>query len=163
MNLLLTPLQAVNLLYTTGTPRVFLIILFQFSIFLKKNLCCVFLSFFLFSFYTYFFLAGRGWPCLQDVEVPGPGIKPLPQEPAKLLRCQCQILNLLCHKGTPNFSVLSILHAFFHSGYIPTDSVEVPFSPHLTGICRLWSLNDGGSGRCELGPRWGFHLHLAGD
>ena len=35
------------------------------------------------------------WPHPQHVEVPGPGIKPMPQEQSRLLQCQYQILNLL--------------------------------------------------------------------
>ena len=39
------------------------------------------------------------WPHPQHVEVPGPGIEPMPQQLP--LQWQCQILNLLCHKRTP--------------------------------------------------------------
>ena len=51
----------------------------------------VFLSNQLFSFKSFF------WWCQWHVEVPGPGIKPEP------LHTQRQILNPLCHKGTPSF------------------------------------------------------------
>ena len=34
-------------------------------------------------------------------EVPGPGIKLVPQQWPKLLQWQCQVLNPLHHKGTP--------------------------------------------------------------
>ena len=40
------------------------------------------------------------WPGGQHVEVPGPGIQPLPQQWPELLRRQRQILNLLHHKRT---------------------------------------------------------------
>jgi len=39
------------------------------------------------------------WPCTWHVEVPGPGIEPLPV--TKPLQWQHQILNPLCHKRTP--------------------------------------------------------------
>ena len=41
------------------------------------------------------------WPLPQYVEVPGPGIEPVPQQPHKPLWWQRQVLNSLCHKGTP--------------------------------------------------------------
>ena len=41
------------------------------------------------------------WPLLWRAEVPRPGIKPTPQQQLELLQWQCQILNPLCHKGTP--------------------------------------------------------------
>ena len=37
------------------------------------------------------------WLCLWHMLVPGPGIKPMPQQHPKRLWWQCQILNLLCH------------------------------------------------------------------
>ena len=46
--------------------------------------------------FSYFF-----WPHPQHAEVPGPGIKPVPQQQPELLQWQCQILNLLNHTGTP--------------------------------------------------------------
>ena len=47
-------------------------------------------------FFFFFFL-----PCLQHAEVPGPGIKPMPQQQPKPLQWQHEILSPLCHKGTP--------------------------------------------------------------
>ena len=41
------------------------------------------------------------WPHVQHVEIPRPGVKPMPQHRPKLLQIQCQILNLLHHKRTP--------------------------------------------------------------
>ena len=35
-------------------------------------------------------------------EVPRPGIEPAPRQQPKPLQWQCQILNLLCHQGTPS-------------------------------------------------------------
>ena len=40
------------------------------------------------------------WPCLSHVEVPMPGIKPVPQQWPKPLQWQNQIFNLLHHKRT---------------------------------------------------------------
>ena len=37
----------------------------------------------------------------QHVEIPGPRIKSVPQQWSEPLQWQCQVLNLLCHKGTP--------------------------------------------------------------
>ena len=48
------------------------------------------------------------WLCLQHVEVPGPSIKPEPQQQPKLLQWQCQILNPLCHKRTPGQNILNV-------------------------------------------------------
>lgn len=42
------------------------------------------------------------------MEVPQPGIKPMPMEP---LQWQYRILNLLCHKGTPKNLDLAEAHA----------------------------------------------------
>lgn len=40
-----------------------------------------------------------------QVEVPQPGIEPVAQQQPKPLHCQCQILNLLCQKRTPEIVV----------------------------------------------------------
>ena len=39
------------------------------------------------------------------MEVPGPGIEPLPQHQPKLLQWQCQILNLLRQRRTPRLAI----------------------------------------------------------
>ena len=39
---------------------------------------------------------------LKHVEVPGPGIKPMPQLYPEPQQWQCQSLNPLCHQGTPH-------------------------------------------------------------
>ena len=49
------------------------------------------------------------WPSLWHVEIPKPGIKPLPWQPSKPLQRQHQILNLLHHKRTPNFLIQSFI------------------------------------------------------
>ena len=51
----------------------------------------------LFFFFFFFFF----WLHLQHMEILGPGIEPVPQQWLKLLQWQCQIFNLLCHRGTP--------------------------------------------------------------
>ena len=56
------------------------------------------------------------WLCLWHVGVPGPRIKPVPQQWPKPLQWHHQILNLLCHKGTPKsviFTSTSIYSHFF--------------------------------------------------
>ena len=50
----------------------------------------------IFSFFIF-------WPCSQHVQVPGPGIKPVPQQWPEPQQSQHLILNLLCHKGTHSF------------------------------------------------------------
>ena len=53
----------------------------------------MFLYIFIYLFLMFF------WPHLWHVEVPGPGMKPEPQlQPTPQLQ-QCQIFNLLCHRG----------------------------------------------------------------
>ena len=47
----------------------------------------------------FFFFLPRPW----HVEVPGPGIKPLPQQWPKPLQRQCQILDPLSSQDTPSF------------------------------------------------------------
>ena len=64
---------------------------------------------FLFSDFMYLFFR----PCAQHVEVPGPGIKPVPQQQPKLLYWQCWILNPLCPKGTPFISDIIALSPLF--------------------------------------------------
>ena len=41
------------------------------------------------------------WPCPRHAEVPGSGIKPMPQQWPEPQQRQCWILNLLSHQGTP--------------------------------------------------------------
>ena len=41
-----------------------------------------------------------GGPCLRHVEVPRPGIEPMPQQGSEPLQWQCLILNLPGHQGT---------------------------------------------------------------
>ena len=41
------------------------------------------------------------WLCSWHMEVSGPRLKPSPQQQPEPLQWQCQILNLLHHKGTP--------------------------------------------------------------
>ena len=60
--------------------------------------CSLLLVHLFLSFFFFFF-----WPCLQHVECPGPGIKNVPQQ------WQCQVLNPLCHQGTPVGSSCSFL------------------------------------------------------
>ena len=59
------------------------------------------------------FLSKFFWLCLLHVEIPGLGIKSLPQKWPELLQwqcqIQCQILNLLCHKGTLSLLLLLLL------------------------------------------------------
>ena len=55
-----------------------------------------------FSFF-FFFLE----PHLRHMEVPGPGIEPMPQQQLKSQKWECPILNLLSHQGTP-------FHSFFY-------------------------------------------------
>ena len=50
--------------------------------------------------YLKFMLKLFFWSCLQHIEIPGPGIKPVPQYQPKLLQWQHWILNTLCHVGT---------------------------------------------------------------
>ena len=59
------------------------------------NFCCfIFFIFYFFSFW-------EGALCPPRVAIPGPGIEPAPHQWPELLQWQCQILKLLCHKGTP--------------------------------------------------------------
>ena len=58
-------------------------------IFVQSLLC------FIFTFIFKFILGGL---CLQHVEVPGPGIKPMTKQWPKPLQWQHQILNPLCHR-----------------------------------------------------------------
>ena len=48
------------------------------------------------------------WPPLWHVEVPRPGIKPMPSQWPKLQQWQCQILNPLGHQGTPFINLFLI-------------------------------------------------------
>ena len=57
------------------------------------------------------------WPYPQHTEVPMPGIKPTPQQRPKPLQWQCQIHNLLSHKGTPYF--------FFHKSILKTNALRI--------------------------------------
>ena len=53
------------------------------------------------------------------VQVPRPGTEPTPQQWPKLLQWQHQILNLLCHKGTPGFPFLKhLLHSLDTRGFL---------------------------------------------
>ena len=69
----------------------------------KINICTLFIITFvilymketLFLFFFSFFF----WPCMQHAEVPGPRFKP------ELQQWQCQIVNLLSHKGTAGNTV----------------------------------------------------------
>ena len=56
-----------------------------------------FLSFFLFFFFFF-------WPCPLHAEVPRPGTEPEPQQWPRLLQWQCQILKLLHHIRTLQFT-----------------------------------------------------------
>ena len=49
---------------------------------------------------------GRGRQACGREEVPGPGIKPSPQQQPELLQSEHQILNSLNHKTTPGFIIL---------------------------------------------------------
>ena len=55
-----------------------------------------------FSFFAVFFFLLTLW----HLEVPGPGIKPVPQQEPGPQQWQCQILNILSHQRTPNFSLI---------------------------------------------------------
>ena len=44
------------------------------------------------------------WPCLPQVEFPGPGIEPVSQQWRELLQGLRQVLNSLSHQGTPDYS-----------------------------------------------------------
>ena len=67
---------------------------------LFKQLRPCFLHHLFFLFFFFSFLPSF-WPLWQHVEVPRPGVKPVPQQWLGLLQWQRQILNPLHHKGTP--------------------------------------------------------------
>ena len=46
------------------------------------------------------------WLRLWHVQVPRPGFELLSQQPPRLLQFQLQILNLLCHRETPNVTLM---------------------------------------------------------
>ena len=78
-----------------------------------------FFFFFLVYFLFFVFVCLFVWPSLWDVEVPGPGTEPAPQQQPKLLQQQHQILNLLCQKGIPVtfFNKLVIVSKWFPAFY----------------------------------------------
>ena len=57
----------------------------------------------------HFFLSFFFWLHLQHVDVPGPGIEPVPQQWPKSLQWQCWIPHPVCHKGTPTSVSLSVI------------------------------------------------------
>ena len=69
------------------------------------------LWFFVFVCFVGFFCVwgGGGWPCPRHAEVPGPGIKPTPQQWLEPQQWQCQIPNPLNHQGTPCFKFVLII------------------------------------------------------
>ena len=75
------------------------------------------------------FVLWFSWPYLQHVEVPGPGIEPVPHQLPKLLQWQPQTLNPLCQKGAPP---TLFLDEWNHT---------VPLLSLLTSLSCFYSLN----------------------
>ena len=67
---------------------------------MKLFFCGLFLPFFL-------------WLNPEHGEVPGPGIKLVPQQQSEPLKGQCWILKLLSHQGTPILFLLQKFHNVF--------------------------------------------------
>ena len=84
--------------------------------------------------------------CPQHVEVPSLGSNPVSQQQPELLQWQHQILNLLCHKGTPIyfFQIIfhyRLLHDIDNSFFISPIFSEVqniqsifPYQPHFQAL-----------------------------
>ena len=66
------------------------------------------------------------WLCPWHMEVPGPGIKPMPQQQPKLLQWQHWILNLLHHKQTLDMIHFFSFLAFLLVSGLHLQHMEVP-------------------------------------
>ena len=70
------------------------------------------------------------WPHLQHMDVPGPAIKSTPQQRPQRQLWQCQILNPLCHQGTPSYHHLEMLHFLYEKNTQRFNSGHRP-KPHM--------------------------------
>ena len=74
------------------------------------------------------------WTCLQHAEVPGPRIKPAPQQQPEPLKWQCWLLNQLHHKRTPQSCCFDLYLWYIYFYFSLSESQELLLIPSSSGF-----------------------------